>query len=134
MEEVLAVFLIVKAISVFLLMYSAGYSKACMDIVQHKYSRSIFSLRNNPGYYNPKESWKRKHEKKSWLYKTVLVWTTDFWHKKGMHYSVSLSLGFFLIGTGFNENPIATLIVFLACQYYYRVVFEYNYSIKLMIK
>lgn len=133
MEEILIIAkLIGLAVVTFVSAFIAGHSKACMDIVQHKFKRSVFSLKEDYGYYDPAISWKNKDKKKSKLYKTIFVWTTDFWHKMGMLYAVSLSLNSFICGTFFHENPWTSIAVFVACQIYYRIVFEYYYSTKLM--
>lgn len=73
-----------------LLVMISGFANANMDIVAHKYSRSIYADKNE-NFYNPNKSWVNKWkldengdpipgEERFFGSSTFLVATTDFWH------------------------------------------------------
>jgi hypothetical protein len=57
-----------------------------MDEVKHKYDRFFGKILPDSWdkWFNPEESWQNKYFSKypfvRFLFSTVLVWTTDFWH------------------------------------------------------
>ena len=72
----------------FILIGLVGLSKAIQDIIQFHFDLSIFSLFKNQNYFNPNLSWKNKYNISknkiiSYLFQTVFVFITDFWHLIG---------------------------------------------------
>lgn len=68
----------------------AGMAEGNMDVLQFHYNKFQKVHPNaDPSYNNPAESWKRKHKNGDptqgeafFLSRTVLVWTTDRWHRE----------------------------------------------------
>ena len=67
----------------------SGRSKAAMDIIAHKFDRSIFSLKPNQNYWNPKLAWRnkwkngdRRQGEVRRFSSTLLVWKYSGWHKE----------------------------------------------------
>ena len=115
----------------------AAISNAVMDIIQHKYDRSIFS-KYNPLFWNPKESWKNKWNgvdingkpKEKFLFSsTIFVWTTDAWH---LFQFIQLKC-FFLVVI-LQPNMFTGLITFVVLHTIYSFVFEIFYSKIFLLK
>jgi len=86
----------------FALIVVAAIAKAAMDIIAHKYKQSIFSWPKLDWYFNPELSHLNKHNVSNnrillYLFKTVLVWTTDGWHLFQMIFLKCLVIGTVLI-------------------------------------
>jgi hypothetical protein len=79
-------------------------------------------------WFNPSESWKNKHRwKPTWLFKTVLVWTTDFWHL--LKFLMLNVIFVWVIVLSYGEFDITTFIVFWL---FWGLIFEMNYNIKII--
>lgn len=88
-------------------MMFAGFSNACMDIIDHKFGVSIFA-NSNENFFNPNKSWVNKWEidaegtvlvgkERFFGSSTFLVWLTDFWHlaKVAMLLFITLAIIFY---------------------------------------
>jgi len=70
-----------------ILIFLAGISNACMDVLKVRWVRSIFYNVKNQQWFNPSLSWKNKWKngnprngEKFLGSSTVFVFLTDFWH------------------------------------------------------
>jgi len=118
----------------------SSISKSIMDVLNFKFSSSIFSLLRDDkirNWFNPTESWKNKYKDKDVLKgpaffgsTTIFVWTTDAWHffqslmLLGFELSITLSIAFLLNFSFFNFLCLLSLIKMLR-----GVIFEVFFKI-----
>jgi hypothetical protein len=80
-----------------LLFVLAGILNACMDVLDYRYLTSIFLYWPFQKWIDPSLSWGNKWRFESkildFLFSTILVWLTDFWHCCKMAMLVSMILG-----------------------------------------
>lgn len=108
----------------------AGILNSIMDVIQFKWSSSIFNRIRNPSlikYMNPSISWKNKwkHDLKTERFigsSTVFVFITDFWHLLKMLMIVMIALSIV------NYNPIyCTLVDILIYYLLFTIPFQITY-------
>lgn len=108
----------------------AGILNSIMDVIQFKWSSSIFRKITNPSlikYMNPSISWKNKWKDDLKTEKfigssTVFVFITDFWHllKMLMIVMIALSIVYY--------NPIyCTLVDILIYYLLFTIPFQITY-------
>lgn len=108
----------------------AGILNSIMDVIQFKWSSSIFNKIRNPTlikYMNPSLSWKNKwkDDLKTERFigsSTVFVFITDFWHLLKMLMIVMIALSIV------NYNPIyCTLVDILIYYLLFTIPFQITY-------
>lgn len=108
----------------------AGILNSIMDVIQFKWSSSIFNRITNPSlikYMNPNLSWKNKwkDDLKTERFvgsSTVFVFITDFWHLLKMLMIVMIALSIV------NYNPIyCTLVDILIYYLLFTIPFQITY-------
>lgn len=102
------------------------FINSTMDKIRTRYNLTIWSILGVDWWFNPSVSWKNKHRwKPTWLFKTVLVWTTDFWH---FLKTVMLSLIFiWIIVLDYGEFLIDKFLIYWL---FWGLIFEMNYKLK----
>ena len=72
---------LIKNISPLLFVIIVVFLNVTMDKIKTRYNMTIWAKLGADWWFNPSVSWKNKHNwKPTILFKTVLVWVTDFWH------------------------------------------------------
>jgi hypothetical protein len=95
----------------------AAIFEAIMDTLAHHFTGSVFK-NLNPKFWNPNESWVRKHELGG-LYKSILSPFTDAWHLAKL---IMLS---FIVGTVVAYEPMFNWYIDFAIYWTARfIVFE----------
>ena len=75
-------------------------------------------------WWNKNQSWENKYKfKPRWLFTTVLVWITDFWHLAQMFF-----LNFMILAVVFYKPLINIYIDFIIYSVSGRIVFELMYK------
>ncbi len=94
--------------------------------IRFRFGYTLWSKLKADRWFNPAISWKNKHEwKPSWLFKTALVWVTDFWHLlKFVELNLIFATFMLLKYDKFIWQPL--LIYWLI----WGLLFELNYKLK----
>lgn len=79
--------MIITVIIIVLLLIISAISKSIMDLINFKFSDSVFSKLRNKEWFDPSESWKNKYKDRDpqkgaafFGSTTFLSWITDAWH------------------------------------------------------
>ena len=94
--------LVLISLTIFLLLFISGVSKAIMDTLQFHFYKSIF--KDKGSWWDASISWKNKYEWfpnskiLTWLISNPFVLITDAWHFFQFIYSIGFALSFLLIG------------------------------------
>ena len=98
-----------------------------MDRIRFRYDYTLWSKIGIDRWCNPSLSWKNKHKwKPSWLFKTVLVWTTDLWHL--LKFLMLNVIFVWIIVFAYGEFIWQPFLIFWL---FWGVIFETIYNIKL---
>lgn len=97
-----------------------------MDKIRFRYSLTLWSKMGADWWFNPAKSWKNKHKwKPTWLFRTVLVWTTDFWHL--LKFLMLNVIFVWVVVLSYGEFNITAFIAFWL---FWGLIFEMNYNVK----
>jgi hypothetical protein len=126
--------MIFSIISIILLV-CAGIFNACMDVLDFKYSKSIFLNCKNQQWINPSISWKNKWKngdstqgEKFFGSSTFLVWLTDLWHFSKFMMLLAICAAIILF-----QSIVVWWIDILILYCVFTIIFELFYS-KIFIK
>jgi hypothetical protein len=108
-----------------------GLFEAVMDKINFHFENSIFSLMKNQQFWNPRLSWRNKWRNgnkedgpKFFLSSTLLVFTTDAWHRMKFYRNLCLVLAMLnLLNSGW-----VGLVAIITGRVLWGVTFEYFFS------
>jgi hypothetical protein len=94
--------------------------------ISFRFDYTLWSKLKADRWFNPAVSWHNKHEwNPSWLFKTALVWVTDFWHFLKFIELNMIFITFILLK--YNEFVWQPLLVYWGI---WGLLFEANYRFK----
>ncbi len=119
----------------YILIIIASVAKAVMDKVNFHFERSIFNNpeKFNPLFWNPVISWKNKWRdgnsekgEKFLFSSTILVFTTDAWHRfqSIMLFSLFIGLYFIFSDSSLYNNLIHLIITSIMFRFIFTFVFH----------